>query len=188
MIEQNESDAAADKHACERRKVPESKAGDRMSRSIDSLTFMFPGIDEEAVEAAEGREDDSNRQQRKAQVGTASDRGDKGGSSKAETHGDLLRQTTGNLPLSRCAASGMDEDKVPRDQPPENQVKANGCRIEVRKKSRKRNGGEKDSSEKTHVVAMVEVVAGFETRVPSRIDVEQAGIHQTIASIEHPDG
>jgi hypothetical protein len=53
-----------------------------MSRSIDSLTFMFPGIDEEAVEAAEGREDDSNRQQRKAQVGTASDRRDKGAAAK----------------------------------------------------------------------------------------------------------
>jgi hypothetical protein len=90
-------------------------------------------------------------------------------------------------PLSGIAACGMNENKVARDQAPENQVKANRCRVQVGKKSPESDGGEKNSSEKASAMAMMEVMAGFESLVSIRVDIEQACIHQTIARIKHPN-
>jgi hypothetical protein len=184
MVEQGQSDTAENEGGSERTKVVESGAGNRMSGTIGAVIFMFPGIDEEAVEAAEGREDERSGQQREAQFGTAGDCGNKCGSSKAETYSDLLRQTMCNLLLSRRAVSGMDEDKVSRDHAPEDQVEANGCDVEVGKKSCKSNGGENDSGKKSCAVAVMKVVAGFEAVLPSRIAVQQAGVHQPIGSVK----
>jgi hypothetical protein len=66
VVEQGESDATENKRGRQRRKIAESDAGDRMRGTVGAVIFMFPGIDEEAVEAAEGREEKRNGQQRKA--------------------------------------------------------------------------------------------------------------------------
>ena len=188
MVEQRQSHTAENEGGCERTKVVESGAGNRMSGTIGAVIFMFPGIDEEAVEAAEGREDERSGQQREAQFGTAGDCGNKCGSSKAETYSDLLRQTMCNLLLSRRAVCGMDENEVARDHPPKDQVEANGCGVEAGKKSRKGDRAEKDSDEKGGAVTMVKVMARLEAIMSSRVDVEQAGVHQTIGSVKHPNG
>jgi hypothetical protein len=81
----------------------------------------------------------------------------------------------------------MDENKVARDQDAKDQVEANRCGVEVGKKSREGDRGEKDSSQKGSAVTVVEVVPGFEASVSSWIDIEKSGVHQTISSIERPD-
>jgi hypothetical protein len=104
VVEQNQTDAADYEHGGERTKVVDRDTGDSMSKTTGPMIFVFPGVDEEAVEAAEGREDQCNGQQRETQVGTLGNCGDEGCSSEAETYGDLLRHSTSNLLLSRKAA------------------------------------------------------------------------------------
>jgi Peptidase family M1 domain len=188
VAEKDQSDATENEHYSERKKVVESEAGNRMSGTIGARIFMFPGVDEEAVEAAERREYKRDGQQREAQFGATGDRGDKRRSCKAETHGDLLRQTMCNLLLSRRAVCGMDENEVARDHPPKDQVEANGCGVELGKKSRKSNGGENDSRKKSGAMAVMEVVASLEALLSNRISVQQARVHQTIGSVKHPNG
>ena len=56
---------------------------------------MFPGVDEEAVEAAEDGEEDGGREQIEAQIGTAGDGGDEGGGGEEEADGDFFGEAMG---------------------------------------------------------------------------------------------
>jgi hypothetical protein len=58
VVEQHQNDAAENEHTSERRKIVESDAGNPMSTPMSTMIFVFPGVDEEAVEAAKRREDE----------------------------------------------------------------------------------------------------------------------------------
>ena len=98
---------------------------------------VLPGVDEEAVEAAEGGEEECGGEQGEAQVGTAGDGGDEGGGGEEEADGDLLGESVG-------AACGVDEDEVAGDEASEDEVEADGFGFEVREEQRRgrwRRGG-----------------------------------------------
>jgi hypothetical protein len=57
VVEQNHTDAAENERGSKPRKVVESDAGNRGSGRVGAVIFMFPGVDEEAVETAKGREE-----------------------------------------------------------------------------------------------------------------------------------
>ncbi len=56
---------------------------------------VFPGVDEEAVEAAEGGEEDGRREQVEAEIGQAGYGGDEGSGGEEDAYGDLFGQAVG---------------------------------------------------------------------------------------------
>jgi len=86
------------------------------------------------------------------------------------------------------AVCSVDEDEVAADQAPEDEVEVYRLGFKVREKDCEGDGGEEDSGEEGCAMAVVEVVASFEVFVMGRIDVEEAGVHQAIGGVEHPDG
>jgi hypothetical protein len=137
---------------------------------------VFPGVDEEAVEAAESSEEKCGGKQVQAEVGTAGYRGDESGCGEEEANGDLFGKAMG-------AGRGMDDDEVADDEDTEDEVKANGFGFEVRKKGCESDGGEDDCREKGVAVTMVEVVAGFEVLMMSGIDIQEAGVHEAVGGV-----
>jgi hypothetical protein len=137
---------------------------------VGAVVFVFPGVDEEAVEAAESGEEDGGEQEQGSEVGTACDGGDEGGGGEEEADGDLLGESVGNLVLGRGAACRVDEEEVAGDEGSEDEVEADCCRVEVRKKRCEGDGGENDYGEEGRAVAMMEEVTGFEAFVMCRLD------------------
>src|SRR5260370_7494406 len=159
VVKQHQSDAAENQRCTQSRKVAQSDAAHRGNTTAGPITFVLPRINEQAVEAAERREEERNGQQRQTQFRTPRNGRDEGCSPKAETHDDLLRHSTSNLLLSRNAAGGMDNKKVARNQTAKNQIEPNGCSIQPRKKRRKPNAAEKNSRHKASAMPAVEVLA-----------------------------
>ena len=81
----------------------------------------------------------------------------------------------------------MDEDEVTEDEASEDEVEMDGVGFEVGKKDREGDRGEENSTEKRSAVTVVKVVAGFEVFLATRVGVEEAGIHEAISGVEHPD-
>jgi hypothetical protein len=71
--------------------------------------FVFPGVNEEAVETAEGGEEESGWEQRQTEIRAASDSGNEGRGGEAETYGDLFGEAIG-------AVCGVDENEVAGDE------------------------------------------------------------------------
>ena len=126
VVEQDEGDGGqCDKYGQER-KVAECEVRDCVCWAVGAVIFVLPGVDEEAVEAAEGREQDRRRQQREAEIGTTGDGGDEGGGGEAEADGDLLGKTMGAV---KC----VDNDEVAADQTSEDEIEVDGMGVEARK-------------------------------------------------------
>jgi hypothetical protein len=142
--------------------------------------FMLPCIDVEAVETAEGGEEESTWEQRQTEIRASSDSGNEGRGGEAEPYGDLFGKAMG-------AARGVDENEVAGDEASEDQVEVDGFGFEVGKKHREGDGGERNSGEEGGAVAVMEVVPSFEAFVMGRVDVERANIHQAIGGVEDPD-
>jgi hypothetical protein len=151
---------------------------------------MLPGVDEEAVEAAEGGKEERLRKQGETQVGAAGHGGDKDGGAEEDANSDLLGQTMGFLPR-RGAWYGVDEDEVAGEETSEDEVKMQSGDFEVRKEDGQGDRGQEDSDKEGGAVAVVKVVASFEVFRRDGVDqmgVHEAGVHQTIGGVEHPDG
>ena len=85
---------------------------------------MFPGVDEEAVEAAEYGEEDGGGQECRKLGGIAGDGGDEDGGGKEEANGDLLWQAV-------RLVGGVD-DEEPRDEKSAfDEVEADGGWVEA---------------------------------------------------------
>ena len=161
--------------------------GDWVRRIAGVGICVFPGIDEEAVEAAECGEEQSEGEQALAQVGTAGDGGNEGCGGEEEADGDLFGKEVGNLLLG-CAAGCVDEDEVGGDEACEDEVEVDGLGFEVRQKQSEGDRGKEDSEEEGGTVTVMEVVAGFEALIVGGVGVEETRVHQAIGGVEHPDG
>jgi hypothetical protein len=139
--------------------------------AIDAVIVVFPGVDVEAVEAAEGGEEKRGREKRQAEIGTAGDCGDEGGGGEAKADGDLFGETMGG------AVKCVDDDEVAAHQASEDEIEVDGLCVEAREKSREGDGGEDDSGEEGWAMTMVEEVAGFEVFVMGWVVVHQTGVH-----------
>jgi hypothetical protein len=152
-----------------------------VGRMVSSVLLVFPGVDEEAVEAAECGEEEGGGKEGKSKVGTAGDGGDEGGGGEEEADGDLLGE-------SKCASCDVDEEELADDEASEDEVEVDGVSVEVREKRCEGDGGEEDCGEEGRAVAMVEEVTGFEVFVMCRVHVKEARVQDAIAGVEHPDG
>src|SRR5258708_3696113 len=90
VVKQHQNNAAENQRRTQRRKLAQSNAAHRRNTTTGPITFVLPRINEQAVEAAERCEEQSNGQQRQTQFRTPRNSRDEGCSRKAETHYDLL--------------------------------------------------------------------------------------------------
>jgi hypothetical protein len=139
---------------------------------------VLPGVDEEAVEAAESCEQNRKRKQRDAEIGTAGDGGNEGGCGEEEADSDLLREAV-------SAAGGVNENEVPGEQAAEDEIEVDGCGFEMGEKDCERDGGCHDDGKECAAMAIVKVVTGFE--VSFCYGPDEAGIEKAIGSVKHPD-
>jgi hypothetical protein len=170
VVDQGEGDAGEGDKNGQERKVVEREVRDGVNGAVGAVIFVFPGVDEETVEAAEGGEKDCGRKKRQAEVGTAGDGGDEGGGCEAEAYGDFLGESMG-------AVEGMDDDEVAADQASEDEIEVDGLGLEARKEQREGDGGENDPGEECRAMTVVEVVAGFEVFVMGWVGVEETHVH-----------
>jgi len=139
---------------------------------------VLPGVDEEAVEAAQGCEENREREQGDAEVGPAGDGGNEGGRGEEEADGDLLWETV-------SAASGVNEDEVTGEQAAQDEVQVDGRGFEMREKDCECDGGCDDASKKCAAMAAMKVVTCFEVSVGDGSD--EACIEKAVGCVEHPD-
>ncbi len=99
--EYREDQAEDDRSKRQAAERAQGEAGRRVS--VGSGAGMLPGIDEEAVQAAEKREEQRCGEQDGAQSGFAGDGGDEGGGGEEDADGELLGNAMGNL---RCHGVG----------------------------------------------------------------------------------
>ena len=71
------------------------EAGDGVGAMVGVGVGVLPGVDEEAVEAAESGEEKCGGEQGEAEVGAAGDGGDEGGGGEEEADGDLFGEAVG---------------------------------------------------------------------------------------------
>jgi hypothetical protein len=188
VIEEGDGGASQREKNGERWQVFECDVGDRVRRIAGVGTGVFPGIDEEAVEAAQRSEEQSEGEQARAEAGTAGDGGDKGCSGEEEADGDLFGKEVRNLLSGRGAAGCVDEKEVCGDEACEDEVEVDGPGFEVGQKENEGDRGKEDSGEEGGSVAVVEVVAGFEACVVSWVGIEELRVHEAIGGVEHPYG
>lgn len=143
-------------------------------------TIMFPGVDKEAVEAAENGEKECKGKQRKAEIGASSDCRDEDCRSEKDANGDFLRKAMG-------ASGGVDHDEVANNQTSKDEIETKGFGFEVRKKCCKNNCGAYDGYKKGRAMAIVEVVTSFEIEVEGLIGAEEPGVHEAVSGVKHPD-
>jgi hypothetical protein len=156
VVELSEGGAENDDSGGEKRKIAQGQVSGGVCRLVGwRKRAMLPCVDEEAVEAARSREEDREREQGEAKVGTASHGGNEGGCGEEEAYGDLLWETV-------SAAAGVNEDEVAAKQAAEDEIEMDGLGFKVRKKSCEGDGGSEDAGEEEAAVAVVEVVARFE--------------------------
>jgi hypothetical protein len=139
---------------------------------------VLPGVDEEAVEAAESCEENRKREQRDAEVGTTGDGGNESGRGEEEADGDLLREAV-------SAAGGVNEDEVTGEQTAEDEIEVDGCGFEMGEKDCECYGGCRDAGEECAAMAIVKEVTRFEVSVGDGSD--EAGIEKAVGDVEHPD-
>jgi hypothetical protein len=172
----------------QQRQVAQSQTRDCVNTGICPVIFVFPGVDEEAVEAAEGSEEEGVGEQGYAEVGSSGDGGYEGGGGEEEADGDLLGKAVSDL-LPGCSVwCGVDEHEVTDDEGCEDEIEVDGLGVEVRKDDRERDGAEEYSSEEGGAIAVVEEVTSLQPFVAGGIDVQYASVHEAIGSVEHPDG
>ena len=148
------------------------ESGDWGSRIAGVGIGVFPGIDEEAVEAAQRSEEQGEWEQARTEARTTGDGGYKGCSGEEEADGNFFGKEVRNLPLGCGVADGVDEEEVNEDEDCEDEVEVDGPGFEVGQKQSEDDGGKKDSEEEDGTVAVVEVVAGFEAREVGWVGVE----------------
>ncbi len=141
MVEQGECCAGEGEKDRERWKIAQGELCDGVWRVVCAEVCVLPGVDEEAVEAAESGEEECGGKQGEAEVGAAGDGGDEGGGGEEEADGDLFWKAVG-------ASSGVDEDEVADDEGAEDEVEVDGFGFEVRKKGCECDGGEDDRRRK----------------------------------------
>jgi hypothetical protein len=139
---------------------------------------VLPGVDEEAVEAAQSCEENRKRKQGEAKAWAAGDGGNEGGRGEEEADGDLLREAV-------SAAGGVNEDEVPGEQAAEDEVELDGCGFEMGEKDRECDVGCHDACKECTAMAIVKVVTGFE--VSFGYGSDEAGIEKAIGGVKHPD-
>jgi hypothetical protein len=188
LVEQGDGGARQREKDGERWQFLQCDVGDRVRGIVGGEMGVFPGIDEEAVEAAERSEEQGEGEQRRAEVGTAGDGGDESCGGEEEADGNLFGKAVGNLLQCRSAARGVDENEVGGDEASEDDVEVDGFGFEVGKKESEGDGGKEDSREEGGTVAVVEVVAGFEALGVVWVGVKETRVHEAIGSVEHPDG
>jgi hypothetical protein len=158
-VELSEGDAKEDEAGGEKGKVAEGQVGGGVCRMIGlRKRAVFPRVDEEAVEAARGSEEDREREQGDAEVGTAGYGRNEGGRGKEEADGDLLWKSV-------SAGGGVNEDEVPGEQAAQDEIEMDGLSFKTRKKKCEGDGGTEDAGEEAAAVSVVEVVARFELSV-----------------------
>jgi len=175
------------------REVTKGEAGGGVCGAAVVGAGMFPGIDEEAVQAAECGKEERRRKQDEAQVGAAGDSGDEDGGAKEDADGDLLGQTMGYLLRADGAGGGVNEDEVAGEKASKDEVEMQCGGFEAGKESGQGEGGEENSGEEGGSVVVVKVVAGFEVfggvdLKLNEMNIHQTGVHQAIGGVEHPDG
>jgi hypothetical protein len=188
VVEECECRAEKDDGDGEWRKMSQREAGDGVCAWVLMVVFMLPGVDVEAVEAAESAEEKCGGKECEAEVGAARDCGDKGSGGEADAYGDLFGKAMGDFLLRRGAASGVDEDEISEDYGSEDEIEADGGGFETWEEQGESDGGCEDSSEEGGAVAVVEVVARFEVCEEVRLCFEDACVHQAVGCVEGPDG
>jgi len=180
-VDERERGAGEDEKEVEGFEVTKGEGGDGVGAGVVVVVFVLPCVDAEAVEAAERGEEKRGGKKGGTEIGAAGDGGDEGGGGEADANGDLFRQAV-------RAVGCVDEDEVGEDRRAEDEVEMNRRGFEMREERGECDGGEKDSGEEEGAVAMVEVVAGFEVGEEVGLRVEDAGVHETVGCVEHPDG
>jgi hypothetical protein len=138
---------------------------------------MLPGVDEEAIQAAEDREQNGRGEENGPECWQAGDGGDEDGGGEEDADGKLLGKTPG-------VGGGVNEDEVSEEHRAEDEVEAERRCGEMREQRGEKQRGEDDADDKGAAVEPMEVVAFFE--FVFRLD--GTGVEKAIGGIEHPDG
>jgi len=138
-------------------------------------------MDEEAIEAADGRENRCVRKHFEAELREARYRGDEGGGGEEDADGDLLGQ-------AMVAGVDVNEEEPDEEEHAQDCVEFQRVQQEVSEQCSEGDGAKCDAGEEDVGVAVVEEVARFETSGVQGIDGELACVEETVRSIEHPDG
>ena len=115
---------------------------------------VFPGVDEEAIEAAERGEEDGGGEQREAQAGRAGDGWNEYGGGKEQADSDFFGQAVG-------AARGVEDKEPGSEQGAFGKVEVDGGGIELRQQGGEERWRKVMPMRKARAVAVVKVVAGF---------------------------
>jgi len=167
--------------------VAEGEARGGVGAGGDVGSGVLPGVDEEAVEAAEGGEEERCGEKREAKVGAAGYGGDEGRGGEEDADGDLFGQAVGGSSGDE-AGGDVDEDEVTGEQDSQDEVEVDGLGGEAGKKDCEGDGGEDDAGEEGGAMTVVEVMAGFEVFFGRVAGVEEAGVQEAVGGVEHPDG
>ncbi len=143
---------------------------------------VLPGVDEEAVEAAEGGEEKCGGKEGWAEVRVAGYCGDEDGGGEADAYGDLFGEAWGGFGFGGVVEWDVDEDEVAEDQTSQDEIEVDGFRGNAWEEDGQGEGGEEDSCEEDGSVAMVEVMTGFEVGGRGGLGVEEA-----VGGVERPD-
>jgi len=154
----------------------------RLSRALPMRAFMFPRIDEEAVEATERGEEDRRWDQRNAQhKRTPGNGGYKDCGGEEQSDRNLLRQPV-------RAVRGMEDDKPCDQQRAFDEIKTYRSWIERGQHHNKRRGGEYDPRQKSAAMAVVKEMPLLEfVQLRSPDGVECPAIEQPVARVKDPD-
>jgi hypothetical protein len=123
--------------------VAQGEAGGSVGGMAGVWSGVLPGVDEEAVEATEGREEKTGGKERYPEIGTVSDGRDEGCGGKEDTDSNLFRKAVG-YGLRSDGGSGMDEDEVASEKSTEDEVKVDDRGFEAWKKSCESYGDQED--------------------------------------------
>jgi hypothetical protein len=189
VVENTEGASDEEDGEGEERQMTESKASGGVGWVIGvsgrAFGIVFPGVDEETVEATQGRKEKCRGEQREPKSGLACDGGDEDGSGEEDADGNLFGEAMG-------AVGGVDQYEISEQKTAENEVKMYGLSGEPEQERSKGGRGQQNSCEEGAAVSMVEVMARFEmmflrSSIVERTSIQQAGIKKTVGGVEHPD-
>lgn len=187
MIEEGECDAGDGDGGCYEGEVVECDTRGGVGWVEGVGGGVLPGVDEEAVEAAERGEEECGREQGEAKLRLAGYGGDEGCGGEEDADGNLLGHAVGELLLGLGAACNVDEDEVAEDQPAEDEIEMDRTGLEAGKEESKTARGYEDAGEEGGAVSVVEAVADFKGVVVDGLGVEEASVHEAVGGVEHPD-
>ncbi len=164
--EKGDEGGGAGQRQGERIEVAKGCSGDGVSEagcfSERGREGVLPTVDEQAVKAAEKRDERGCGKESEAEGGGSGDSGDEDGGGEEEAHGDLLWEPVG-------AAGGVDKGEVAGDEGTEDEIEVDGLGGEAGDEGGEGGGGGEDAEEEGGAMAMVEVVAMLEVGGGERI-------------------